>query len=378
MSKTIHLFWVCLLLSFSTHADIVKPALIEINVHADGHYEIEIRASIEAMLTGINSQYKNTTESPNAESYDNLREMPAFELRKSFQVFHQKFTNIVKLKLDDTVVPVEITSVSIPEPGYTKVPRISTIILKGSIKRSVEKISWYYPAIFSDNAVRVRQVDESRKKWYWSNWQWLRDDQWSKPFSLNEVFHKPSVLSIASTYVIAGYNHILPKGLDHILFILGLFLLSTKLRPLFWQVTMFTVAHSITLSMAMFEVFSLPANIVEPLIALSIAYIGVENILVEKIKPSRLIVIFAFGLLHGMGFASMLSDFGMPNDAFATALIGFNIGVELGQVTVITLAFIFVAYWFKQKSWYRTIVVVPASVLISITGIVWTIQRISF
>ncbi len=375
MRKPIQLFWVCLLLSFSTHADIVKPALVEISVHADGYYQIEVRASIEAMLTGINSQYKNTAESPNAESYDNLREMSAIELRKSFQVFHQKFTSIVKLKLDETVVPVEITSVSIPEPGYTKVPRISTIILKGNIKRSVEKISWYYPASFADNAVRVRQIDNANEKWHWSNWQWLRDDQWSKPFSLNEVFHKPSTLSIASTYVVAGYNHILPKGLDHILFILGLFLLSTKLRPLFWQVTMFTVAHSITLSMAMFEVFSIPANIVEPLIALSIAYIGIENILVKEIKPTRLAVIFVFGLLHGLGFASMLGDFGMPKDAFVTALIGFNIGVELGQLTIIILAFVCISHWFKQKTWYRNVVVIPASILISITGLVWTYQR---
>ncbi|HID36104.1 MAG TPA: HupE/UreJ family protein, partial [Ghiorsea sp.] len=171
---------------------------------------------------------------------------------------------------------------------------------------------------------------------------------------------------------------ILPKGLDHILFILGLFLLSIKFRPLLLQVTMFTVAHSITLSLAMLGVFSLPANIVEPLIALSIAYVGVENIVTKTIKPSRLITVFVFGLLHGMGFASMLSDFGMPKDAFAAALIAFNVGVELGQLTIIVIAFVSVAYWFRQKAWYRKAVVIPASFMISVIGLIWTYQRIAF
>ncbi len=367
-----------LCLPYCASADIVKPALVEISVHVDGHYEIEIRASIEAMLTGINSQYKNTKDSPNAKQYDVLREMSAKELELAFKPFHQAFTNSVKLKLDDKLVPIKITKVNIPVPGYTKVPRISLIILSGNINRSVQTISWYYPSKYADNAVRVRQVDDSQEKWHWSNWQWLRDNQWSKPFSLKEVFHKPALVTTIYTYTAAGFRHILPKGLDHILFILGIFLLSVKIRPLLLQVTMFTIAHSITLSLAMLNIFSLPANIVEPLIALSIAYVGIENIITKTIKPSRLIIVFIFGLLHGMGFASMLSDFGMPKDAFATALISFNIGVELGQLTVIALAFVFVAYWFRYKNWYRNAIVIPASLIISVIGLFWTYQRIAF
>jgi len=364
--------------SFSIKADIVKPALVEISVYTDGYYEIEVRASIEAMLTGINSQFKNTKDSPNAQKYDDLREMSSDELAIAFEPFKSEFIHIVKLKLDEEIVPIEIVKVSIPAPGYTKVPRISLIILKGSINRSVKKISWYYPERFADNAVRVRQVNNNDEKWHWSNWQWLRNDQWSSAFSLNEVFHKESTVSIISTYTIAGFKHILPFGLDHILFIIGIFLLSTQLRPLFWQVTVFTVAHSITLSLAMLEVFTLPAQIVEPLIALSIAYIGIENIITKKIKPSRLVVVFVFGLIHGMGFASMLNDFGMPKEAFITALISFNIGVELGQILIILLSFVLIAYWFRYKKWYRNFIVIPVSVLISIVGLIWTYDRLAF
>ncbi len=367
-----------LLLSFNANADLVKPTLVEISVFTDGTYQVEVRASIEALLTGINSQYKNTKESPNAQAYDDLRVLEKEQLATEFKKFHQKFTQIVKLKFDDKIVPLKVTKVDIPEPGYTKVPRISVITLSGEIDREVKSISWYYPAAFADNAVRVRQVDKEAQKWHWSNWQWLRKDNWSKPFDLTEVFHQQSTWSVIKDYTRAGFDHILPKGMDHILFILGIFLLSIKLRPLLLQVTMFTVAHSITLSLAMLNVINIPSNIVEPLIALSIAFIAFENIASKEIKPSRLVVVFMFGLLHGMGFASMLADFGMPKNSFATALISFNVGVELGQLTIIALAFALVGYWFRNETWYRKVVVIPASLIIGLVGLYWTYDRIVF
>ena len=163
---------------------------------------------------------------------------------------------------------------------------------------------------------------------------------------------------------------------DHILFILGLFLLSTHWRPLLLQVTMFTVAHTITLGLAMNNVIDLPSNVVEPLIALSIAYIGVENIYSKKLHTSRLVLVFLFGLLHGLGFAGVLSDFGMPQDDFMTALISFNVGVELGQLTVLLAAFILLAIWFKDRWLYRKLIILPGSAFISIIGFYWFIERL--
>ena len=365
-------------ISFGANADLVKPTLVEISVYTNGTYEVEVRASIEALLTGINSQYKNTKESPNAQAYDDLRILEKEQLAIEFKKFHQQFTHIVKLKFDDKVVPLTVTKVDIPEPGYTKVPRISVITLSGKIDREVKTISWYYPATFADNAVRVRQVDTEAQKWHWSNWQWLRNDNWSKPFDLSEVFHQQSNWSVIKDYTRAGFGHILPKGLDHILFILGIFLFSLKMGPLLKQVTMFTVAHSITLSLAMLNIFSLPATVVEPLVALSIAYIGIENVVLKEIKPSRLFVVFGFGLLHGMSFASMLTDFGMPKNSFVAALISFNVGVEIGQLSIIAMAFVLFGVWFRKKQWYRKFLVIPASLLIGMVGLYWTYDRIVF
>jgi len=364
-------------------ADVVKPALIEINVNEKGDIAIEVRASIEALLTGINGRYKNTKDSPRAEDYDVLRKMQGDELLLEFKQFEARFLDSIKLTDDDKKpVPLHIGKVIIPEPGYTKVPRISIINLQGKLDLSVTSLQWYYPMAFGDNAVRLRQVDKVRQKFHWSEWQWLRKDQASEPFSLTEIVARRPLYKTITSFIELGFVHILPKGTDHILFILGLFLFSTAIRPLLWQVTMFTIAHTLTLGLAMNGVINLPANIVEPLIALSIAYVGAENIYANvshkanKANKGRLVLVFLFGLLHGLGFASALSEFRMPEDAFATALISFNIGVELGQLSIIAAAFMLVGYWFGNKPWYNKVISIPASLVISVIAFFWFIERL--
>jgi len=359
-------------------ADVVKPALVEISVFAEGHYRVEVRASIEAMMTGINSQYKTTQSSPFADAYDELRVLQSAQLKAKFLPFQATVTEQIALHFDDKPIDLHITEVNIPAPGYTKVPRISTITFEGKIDRQVKQLNWYYPARFSDNAVRVRQVDNENDKWHWSMWQWIRDDGVSDDFSLTAVFTDPPLLDVISEYILTGFDHIVPKGLDHILFILGIFLLSTKLKPLAWQVTMFTVAHSITLSLSMFNVISLPASIVEPIIALSIAYIGLENLFAHKLNNSRLVLVFAFGLLHGLGFASVLADFGMPESRYAAALIGFNIGVELAQLAILFAAYFSITIWFTSKEKFHNYITVPGSVAIGVVGLYWTWDRFSW
>ena len=127
-------------------------------------------------------------------------------------------------------------------------------------------------------------------------------------------------------YLWLGYTHILPQGLDHILFVIGLFLLSPRLKTLLLQVTAFTIAHSITLGLSMYGIVSLPPRVVEPLIALSIAYVAIENLLTRELKPWRVALVFTFGLLHGLGFAGVLRELGLPRAEFLTALLTFNAG----------------------------------------------------
>jgi hydrogenase/urease accessory protein HupE len=182
-------------------------------------------------------------------------------------------------------------------------------------------------------------------------------------------------LAVAAEYVALGFTHILPGGLDHILFVLGIFLLAQRARPVLAQVTAFTLAHSITLGLAMYGVLSLPSRIVEPLIALSIVYVAVENVLRPRLTPWRVAVVFCFGLLHGLGFAGALRELGLPRSQFLLALVTFNVGVELGQLAVLAAAFVLVASWARHEQWYRSRVVVPASLAIAAVGLWWTLER---
>lgn len=184
--------------------------------------------------------------------------------------------------------------------------------------------------------------------------------------------------AIASLYLELGFKHIIPLGLDHILFVVCLYLLNPNLKAVIWQATAFTIAHSITLGLAMYGVISPPASIVEPLIALSIFYVAVENMLTEKLKPARVLVVFLFGLLHGMGFASVLTELGLPQDEYVTGLVCFNVGVELGQITVILACWALFGAWFGKKSWYKKRVVIPVSALIALVALYWTIERTFF
>lgn len=175
-------------------------------------------------------------------------------------------------------------------------------------------------------------------------------------------------------YIVAGFEHIIPKGLDHILFVLGLFFSSLLLASLIWQITAFTLAHSITLGLASLGMVAAPGYIVEPLIALSIVWVALENCLFKQASKWRPAVVFAFGLLHGLGFASVLSDYGLPKDDLVMSLLAFNIGVELGQIAVIVLAFV-VTFYMRKRAWYRKVVQIPLSLMIALVGLFWFVER---
>ncbi len=179
-------------------------------------------------------------------------------------------------------------------------------------------------------------------------------------------------------YFLLGFKHILPLGFDHILFVMSLFLLSPKLKPILWQSLAFTLAHSVTLGLAMYGVIKPTPAIVEPLIALSILYVALENIFSPELKASRILVVFLFGLVHGMGFAGVLQDLGLPQKSYLSSLVMFNAGVEAGQVTIILAAYFLIARWFTNPINYRKYVVIPLSAIIALTAGFWTIQRVFF
>lgn len=189
------------------------------------------------------------------------------------------------------------------------------------------------------------------------------------------------MLETLAVYVRIGVAHIVPGGLDHILFVLALFLSCRKLRPMLWQISAFTVAHTATLGLTAAGLIAPPVSIVEPLIALTIAWAAVENMLFKDPKWWRPALVFGFGLIHGMGFAGAFGDLGLPDDMFWSALIGFNVGVEMGQLMVIGMAFAAalamkgVLRRVTERDLYRAVITLPVSGVIAITGVWWAIER---
>ncbi len=253
--------------------------------------------------------------------------------------------------------------------------RGATVSLVGDMPRDARRFRWRWDLTFTKYALTVAAGSPSQAGT--GETVWLEGGDVSQPLAIDRTRPAavPSRWATVRTYFNLGFTHIVPGGLDHILFVLGIFLLSRRVRPLLWQVSAFTLAHSMTLGLSLYGVVRLPSTIVEPLIALSIVYVAVENLVTSQLTPWRLALVFGFGLLHGMGFAGVLQELTLPTAQFLPALLAFNVGVEAGQLTVIGGATVLLGRWATNRDGYRRLVVIPASVVIAAVGLVWTIER---
>jgi hydrogenase/urease accessory protein HupE len=351
-------------------AHTIRPAVVSINVNADHVLDIEIKTNAEVLLAGIAPKYSDTSESPQAALYDRLRSLPPAKLAAEFEAYVPALLSTLQLNAAGAAAEFEYIGIRIEPETDPELARDSCIYLRTQLPSGSDSFVWHWPDAYGSNVLRIGRSESVE-----FTSVWLKQGQSSEPYQLGEENNARSSLQIGLDYVAIGFEHILPKGLDHILFVVGIFLLSLKLRPLLWQVTAFTLAHTITLGLSMYGVISMPTSIVEPLIALSIAYVGIENCLVARLKPWRIVLVFCFGLLHGLGFAGVLSEIGLPRSEFLTALITFNVGVELGQLAIILSCFLLLGWW-RKKPWYRSRITVPLSLLIAVTGLYWTWERI--
>ncbi|MFY9551664.1 MAG: HupE/UreJ family protein [Thermoanaerobaculia bacterium] len=280
--------------------------------------------------------------------------------------------NGVRVAFDGRPVTPRVALV-LPERGAAGVPDAPelTLRLTGDIPGGAKTFTWQNAVKLGSYMLAIRtEGDEAASR------QWIEGPAESEPFTLKSEIVPMTRRQVIETYLKLGFTHILPKGTDHILFVLGIFLLSVRLKPILMQVTAFTIAHTITLALTIYGVVSLSPRIVEPMIALSIVYVAVENVVSPKLSPWRVALVFCFGLLHGMGFAGVLSQLGLPRSEFLTALLCFNAGVELGQLTVISLAFLLIGLPFRNKPWYRQRIVIPGSIVIAAIGLFWFVQRV--
>lgn len=275
------------------------------------------------------------------------------------------FRQRISLQFDGRTEVPAITYDTIPAPNADEAPG-AMIRLTGPVPADAKQVTWKFGWTFATYAFTVQDGETA----------WLEGGQTSAPLSVAAVGGPLGKWGIIRQYLALGFTHILPLGLDHMLFVLGIYLLNGRARSVLMQVTAFTAAHSITLGLSMYGLVHVSPRVVEPLIAVSIAYVAVENLLLSDLKPWRVALVFGFGLLHGLGFAGVLTELGLPRSEFLTALLAFNVGVEAAQMAVIGIAFLLVGWGFGHREWYRRRIAIPASLLIACIAVFWTVERI--
>lgn len=357
-----------MVLGRATVAHEIRPAIADVAV-TETSVEMSIRMTLESLVSGINLDgLDDTDNAPEAAIYDQFRAMEPADLEAALREAWPRISQGFVIETGGETVFPEIVSVAVPAVGNPELPRDSVLVLTAELPEGADPVTIGWQRNFGTLVLRqVGGGDDAYEAF-------LTAGDLSDPLPRSEVATE-SRIAVFLNYIGVGFDHIIPLGVDHILFVLGLFFFSTQFRPLLWQVTAFTLAHTITLALAATGVVSIPASVVEPLIAASIVYVGVENILNFGNTRARTALVFAFGLLHGLGFASVLGDFGIASGRFVEALIGFNIGVEFGQLAVIAVAFLLVGAWFARKPWYRAAIAIPVSVIISLIGAYWVIER---
>ncbi len=341
----------------------------KINIYANGKYELKILSDI----FNFAAEEFNISDKQDLQK---LAQMGEKDIAAHLNAAEARFLEQFSLQSDQgRSIPIEkvlFLTVGRVQKALARIQQkdqhmVSSVVLEGHLPESTHSLKFRFPESLGEVSLGIVQNDHrlvSAAKWSPSIPLTGANDDVSNHF-----------FKIAWSYVLLGFEHIVPKGADHILFVLGLFLFHTALPSLLWQTALFTLAHSITLALSIYDVFFLPATLVEPLISLSIVFIALENIVTQKLKLRRSLVIFGFGLLHGLGFAEVLHGLGLPQNDYLTALMGFNLGVEFGQVVVILFAF-FVLGWSHRYPWHNARVKIPFSLLIGMIGIFWTIERI--
>ena len=354
--------------SGSSHAHELRPAIADVLV-TQTEVQIKLQVTIETLLADIDlTKVTNTDEAPEAKKYDRLRSLSVDELAK---LVASEWTSLEEGMLVDGAGRFRLQSVKVLEEQDVDLPRDTMIEMVANLKFGDGPVAIGWVAKNGGLVVRHGTGDNAYAAF-------LEGGEMSVPLPrMGKV--EESVPAVFWRFVVEGFDHIIPKGLDHILFVFGLFLFSQARRPLLSQITSFTLAHTATLGLATLGVITIQPTqmwLIESLIAISIVYVAVENIFRSKLGWWRIVVVFGFGLLHGLGFASVLGGMGLAKGQFLLSLIAFNVGVEFGQLAVVASALIIFTLPFGRSPEYRRLVVIPGSVVIAVIGLWWAIKRI--
>ena len=352
----------------------IKPSIADF-YYDDNYLNFEIRLNAELILSNIDASIiSNTNSSPLTDIYDKYRQLDKVELENIFLEEWKKINSNIEIKINKKLSKIDLVKIEVKDVSNFEISRDSIIYLKILLNQNSEHFTFkwlknYGPIILREN--NDSKIEDDLFTDY------LQSGEESDQIFFSANNFRSAFVSFTKFFVL-GIQHIVPKGLDHILFIFGLFLFSSSINKLIKQITIFTIAHSITLIFVSLSLIKINPHIVEPIIALSIVYVGLENIFKNYIKENfRYIVILFFGLLHGLGFALVLSDIGYRSSKLFLNLISFNIGIEVAQILLILFLYLLIGIKFAKNQYYRIAFQIPASTLIATIGLYWFFERIN-
>ncbi len=353
---------VALLIAGQNHlvrAHEIGKTQIAATFNRDGSYIIDVTVDPDALLLQLElSRDGSVTQVPEAAERDRLLAAMGDVYRRG-----------VELTADGVPLSSSFDYLGM-SASASAAPGTAIVRLKGTLPSEARGLTVRYDWAGGTFAFAARVFGTATRTF------WIEPKATSQTIPLERGEPPQTRWDIFLQYLVLGVTHIVPGGVDHMLFVVSLCLLRLEWRAIVAQISAFTLAHSLALAMTAYGLVSLSPRIVEPIIALSIAYVAIENLLVTDLRRSRTILVFFFGLLHGMGFASVLHEVGLPKGELLSALVSFNIGVELGQLAVVGAVVVLLGRWALEGDRYRRWILQPSSALIAIIALYWTAQRV--
>ena len=370
-----------------THAWAHPPVGAVANIRVGYEHDLTIELSHDVLAFALNDASVNIPDGPMFE----LLHSPDDVLGKALADSVSRFKTLCVLTVDGERVPVEVTSsptlaavrAEQKARGSYPLPIKLELYAHAQLAPTAKSFRIRLPEMLGEVIVSVERPDQEISALP------LKPNETSPDFDIPQQSSEnsdgtpqprspsdgASTWTILIRFTSLGFTHIIPDGADHCLFVLGLFLMSPKLKPVLVQISAFTVAHTLTLTLTSQHIIGMPSSIVEPAIAASIAFVGIENLLAKKVDYKRTIIAFMFGLVHGMGVATAFNEAKFPPGMLLESLAAFTVGVEAGHISVLLAAFAALT-WCAERPWYRTRVAFPLSLLISVIAMFWFVQRV--
>lgn len=330
----------------------------------DGNYAVELTADAGTLLSRLELARKQPRTTPTS----------AAELQRGFDGLCDEVPRHLSLAFDGVANAPRATCVVDAESGAAAADDLSvlgvTVTLRGAMPPGAGTFQWQYDLASTRYSLTMKTsaLKDSEPLW-------LEGGEASRPVLVVRLAPPPSTAARARNDFAFGFSHILPGGLGHVLFLVGMVLLSRRLRPMLWQLSAFTLAQAIAFGLTLYGVIAPPASILEPFIAVSILYVAVENLVATGLTSWRVALVTGFGLLHGVGFADALREMAPPDAPLLARLVAFNAGVAVAQLAVVLLMFILVRAWARRSAAYRRSILVPGSAAIALAGLLLTLRR---